>query len=297
MITLNLLNDNSEIVSYNFNDFKVRAKQSLLSDYPGMAATSHWHTDLEFIIILNGKMTYNVNGYNNNLAEGQAIFVNSGQMHYGFSLDGSDCSFICILLHPSLFSSLPRIKKNYIVPLCTDFPQPFSILKQSVTWQRELIEKLKDIFKYCQNENIGFELQVLSIIYSICYDLYNNLKKNTSEAQAASGINLQAMHDMIGYIQKHYQEKISLHEIANAGNICRSSCCNLFQQFLHKTPISYLTEYRLEKSLDLVQFTNLSMTDIALQCGFTGSSYFTEIFHKKLGCTPSQYRKKRPSSK
>jgi len=75
--------------------------------------------------------------------------------------------------------------------------------------------------------------------------------------------------------------------------INRSSCCDIFQLILNKTPVSYLTEYRLEKSIELLNIPSLSVTEIALLCGFTGSSYFAEIFHKKLGCTPSQYRKKK----
>ena len=99
------------------------------------------------------------------------------------------------------------------------------------------------------------------------------------------------MHDMTGFIQENFQKKLTLEEIAYSGHVSRSSCCNIFQDFLNKTPITYLTEYRLEKSLKLLHFTSYSITEIALQCGFTGSSYYTEIFHKKTGCTHSQYRK------
>ncbi|MTL76553.1 AraC family transcriptional regulator, partial [Turicibacter sanguinis] len=52
------------------------------------------------------------------------------------------------------------------------------------------------------------------------------------------------------------------------------------------------TEYRLEKSLFLLKTTNYTITEIALQCGFNSSSYFTETFRKELNCTPSDYRKK-----
>ena len=97
MLKMTLLNDNSEVVSYNFANFPIRAKKSLLSDYPAMAAANHWHTDWEFILLLNGKMSYSVNGKSYELQEGQAIFINSEQMHYGYSADGSDCNFICIL--------------------------------------------------------------------------------------------------------------------------------------------------------------------------------------------------------
>ena len=50
-------------------------------------------------------------------------------------------------------------------------------------------------------------------------------------------------------------------------------------------------EYRLDKSIKLLSIPSYSITEIALKCGFNSSSYFTEIFHRNIGCTPSQYRK------
>lgn len=293
MSKIKLLSDNSEVVSYNFSDFPIYAKQSLLSDYPAMAAANHWHDDWEFIILLNGKMSYSVNGKSYELQEGQAIFINSAQMHYGYSADGSDCSFICILLPPSLLSGITRIKETYVLPICTDTSHPFFILYPEIAWQRNLIDMLKNIYKLCTEKKDGFELYIMGIFNSLCYTLHSNMKYNISTQEATGDKKLEAMHNMIGYIQKNYQKKITLNEIAAAGNVCRSSCCYIFQFFLHKTPISYLTEYRLEKGIELLKFPYISVTEIALQCGFTGSSYFTEMFHKKIGCTPSQYREKK----
>lgn len=293
MLRIKLLSDDSEVVSYNFKDFSVRAKKALLSDYPTMAAANHWHNDWEFILILNGKMSYSVNVKSYELQEGQGIFINSRQMHYGYSADGSDCSFICILLPPSLLSDITRIKENYILPVCSDASHPFFILHPEISWQRNLIEILKNIYTLCNEEKDGFELHIMSLFHSLCYSLYQNMKDNISIQEVTDDKKLEAMHNMVGYIQKNYQGKITLDEIAASGNVCRSSCCHIFQLILHKSPISYLTEYRLEKSIELLNIHSLSVTEIALQCGFTGSSYFTEIFRKKIGCTPSQYRKKK----
>lgn len=293
MLKIKLLSDNSEVISYNFLDFPVYAKQALLSDYPGMAAANHWHNDWEFILITNGKMSYSINGKSHKLKEGQGIFINSQQMHYGYSADGSDCSFICVLLPPSLLSSVKRIQETYILPICTNAAHPFFILYPEISWQKDLIEILKNIYKLCNEEKDGFELNIMSLSHSLCCNLHHNMKNNISTQKATDDKKLQAMHNMIGYIQQNYQKKITLNEIAAAGNVCRSSCCDIFQLILNKTPISYLTEYRLEKSLELLNISSLSVTEIALQCGFTGSSYFTEIFRKKIGYTPSQYRKKK----
>lgn len=293
---LKIKGDNSEVVSYNFIDFPVYVKQSLLSYFPNMAVANHWHDDWEFTILLKGEMSYSINGKSYELSEGDTVFINSQQMHYGYSRDGSDCSFICILLPPSLLSTIKRIKETYILSICTDTSHPFFIFHPSITWQRQLIEMLKNIYKLCNKKQDGFELQVMSIFYSLCHSLYNNIRNSTATEEFTDHKKLEAMHNMIGYIQQNYQKKITLNDIAAAGNVCRSSCCEIFQLILHKTPVSYLTDYRLEKSIELLNNFSLSITEIAFQCGFAGSSYFTEIFHKNMKCTPFQYRKKKNPS-
>lgn len=290
MIKMNLSTNKSEKVSYNFIDFPIRANKSLLSEYPGMSAINHWHNDLEFTLMLKGNMSYSINGDSYDIKENECIFVNSQHMHYGYSKDGSDCEFICILLNTNLFSQLSIIKNNYLDTLFNDTTNAYSILRQSVFWQKDCIEKIKEIYQLCTEKTDGFELQVISIVHSLIYLLYKFLKDKNSKSILQKK-NLKAMHDMTGFIQENFQKKLTLEEIAYSGHVSRSSCCSIFQDFLNKTPITYLTEYRLEKSLKLLQFTSYSITEIALQCGFTGSSYYTEIFHKKMRCTPSQYRK------
>ena len=56
--------------------------------------------------------------------------------------------------------------------------------------------------------------------------------------------------------------------------------------------IQYLTNYRLEKSIEYLHHSSHSITDIALLCGFNSSSYFTEVFRRELRCTPSEYKVK-----
>ncbi len=79
--------DGSEIVQYDAPMFFSFTKHSLLHQYPHMRAECHWHVDLELTYIIHGHMWYFVNGETVRLDEGQAIFVNSRQLHYGFTQD------------------------------------------------------------------------------------------------------------------------------------------------------------------------------------------------------------------
>lgn len=292
MVEMKLLKDNSEIVPYNFPNFQVHARKYLLSYYPNMAAVSHWHADFEFIVMLRGKMLYSVNGKDYLLEEGQSIFVNTKQLHYGHSFEKSDCEFLCLLFHPSLLYSTENIKETFVEAICQNDAFPFLIFTSSDEWQNNTIAELKQIFNICQEQSLGFELAVLSHFYSLWLNFYQNVVNIEKKEEPISDKRLETLHSMIGYIQKHYCEKLVLSDIAAAGSVCRSSCCDIFSSLLHMTPVQYLTNYRLEKSIEYLHHTGQSITDVALLCGFNSSSYFTEVFHRELGYTPSQYKDK-----
>lgn len=91
--------DRSEKVIYDKPDYPVYIRKGVLSSYPDYRAESHWHDDVEFILILEGSMQYNVNGEIVTLKTGEGIFVNTRQLHFGYSKDKSDVSlsvFYCI---------------------------------------------------------------------------------------------------------------------------------------------------------------------------------------------------------
>ena len=98
---------------------------------------------------------------------------------------------------------------------------------------------------------------------------------------------------MIGYVQKNYPNKILLKDLFLAGNCCKTKCTSLFQKYLNTSPMLYVNQYRLEKSISLLRNTEMSITEIAYACGFSNTSYFCELFHKYYGTTPGKFREKK----
>ena len=97
---------------------------------------------------------------------------------------------------------------------------------------------------------------------------------------------------MIAFIELHYKEKITLSDIASSGNICKTSCYTIFKKFTGRTPVEYLNFHRLRKSIELMKSTDMTLTQICYESGFSGSSYFAESFRKAFGCSPSEYKKR-----
>jgi two-component system response regulator YesN len=103
----------------------------------------------------------------------------------------------------------------------------------------------------------------------------------------------------IHYIRKHYDSDISLRDAAGSIGISESYLSRLFKQKVSLTFLEYLRNYRLKKALELMKDQSLRINEIARRTGFRDMSYFSEVFRKHVGVTPSRYLNglKEPESK
>ena len=284
---LGILNsDASENVIYNNPEFPAHIKKEWLSDYPDYRAVSHWHDDLEFILILDGEMSYDVNGQKIFMQTGEGIFVNSRCFHYGFSDTHTECHFLCIMLSPLLISANAYFAETCLRPLLQNRYFPYQKLNPLNQWQNEILQDLELLYERNAEDIHPFIIMEKTVhIFRLLAENMNDISDD--EKNAEDILNLTAM---LGYVQKNYADKIMLKDIAAAGNCCKTKCISLFQKYLDTSPMIYLNRYRLEKSALLLQNTAMSVTETAYACGFSNSSYFCELFRKYYGTTPGKYR-------
>ncbi len=302
MSSMMLNDDRSERIRYNNPDYPVYMRRGLLSLYPDFRALNHWHNDVEFICVLSGQMKYNVNGEITELKTGDGLFVNSGQMHFGFSDDSQDaensaaphhtpaqdCDFLCIILHPMLLCSVFPFESDFVTPLIQNSRMPFLKLCPEVTWQNEIISELYRLYQYRELPTIPMRaLSSLALVWS----LLTEHAPGETEKPARPGQDLLIVKNMVGFIQKNYRQKITLAEIAASGAVGQSKCCKLFARYFSQSPNEYLNRYRLGKSMEMLRNTDAPVTEIALSCGFGSGSYYAETFRRMMGVSPTEYRK------
>lgn len=285
---IELKNDRSEKIHYDFPEYPIYIRHAFLSECPNYSAPSHWHDDIEFISILSGEMSYNVNGEIITLKSGEGIFVNSRQMHFGFSPSYKECEFICVLLHPMFICLTPGMERNYVIPVTRNQDLAYIRFTDGIEWNKTIIEGINQI--YGERQSAASALKTQSIFTWIWALIYENMPK-ASHAETSQNIDLFTLKNMIGFIQEYYNEKITLKQIAKAGNIGQSKCCKLFDSYLNQTPNTYLIVYRLNKSAELLRNTDMTVTEISYAVGFSGSSYYAEAFRKWAACSPTEYRR------
>lgn len=94
----------------------------------------------------------------------------------------------------------------------------------------------------------------------------------------------------MAYIHEQFSEKISRRDIAQYVNISDDHLTYCFRQELGATPIDYLQRYRIHQAKILLRQKELSITEIAIDVGFSDSGYFSRIFRRITGMSPENYR-------
>ena len=96
------------------------------------------------------------------------------------------------------------------------------------------------------------------------------------------------------FIDGHYMdEEISLNRVAHAANVSANHFSALFSQNMGQTFIEYLTSLRMDKAKELLRCTSKRSSEIAGEVGYKDAHYFSYLFKKTQGITPSEYRKTR----
>ncbi|HHW41693.1 MAG TPA: response regulator [Syntrophomonadaceae bacterium] len=98
------------------------------------------------------------------------------------------------------------------------------------------------------------------------------------------------MKKVVNYIHQHYHRDLTLEEVAEAVHFSPCYLSRIFKQMQKVNFIDYLTRVRLEKAKMLLKASNYSISSIARKVGYQDPKYFSTLFKKHVGCTPSEYR-------
>lgn len=288
-----IMRDASEIVRYDEVGIPLSIREGLLSAYPNHRALCHWHEDIEWVYIRSGQMNYYMNGKRVLLNTGEALMVNSRQMHYGYSENGQDCDFIRILCHPKIFITNSVLYQSYIAPVLSNPSLEYLHLKPEFPEDAEALQLLPEILRIKKEHPAAYEIEAAALLSLLWCRLLRSHPMMPNEAAAKpKEPDLLVQRDMVSYIYSHYSESINLDEIAAAGKVCRNKCCQIFRRYLNQSPIDFLNHYRLEVSCHLLNNTKLSIAEICTACGFNHQSYYSKIFLRTYSCSPRDFRKR-----
>lgn len=246
----------------------------------------HWHNECEFIRILQGSFELNINSETYHLNEGDIAFINSGFIHSGIP---KNCTYECLVFDISYFRKEINFSNTFINSIISFKKEIQTLYSEKDKTSHAILE---NIFKTMKNQAPGYKLKFYGLFYyflGIVKEL--NLFTNNLEFKSKDQKKLLQIKKVILFIQQKYMYDISLKDLADSLDLNMNYFCKFFKEITQTTPVEYLNYYRIECAKEKLKESQLSITEIAYDCGFNDLSHFTKVFKKYTNMTPRNYCK------
>ena len=143
-------------------------------------------------------------------------------------------------------------------------------------------------FDACAGEEAGFEFRVREALTQLVLEVIQ--KSRVSPTRAAADIGETRLKQMLTFMDAHIGATVTLADIAASANVCPRECQRIFGRYLHERPMAYMQRLRVFRAAQMLADTGKPVTEIALDCGFSGPGYFARQFRQITGKTPTAYR-------
>ena len=256
----------------------------------------HWHEEIELVYLSKGTLQCAVGNRRFPLRKGEALFINTGIPHAFFEESGIPYEESDIVFHPRLiYGDVGSIfYEKYILPLMRCPSMAGFAFRKDLDWQREAALSIKEAVTVCRTKPELYEFTVREALTNVFTLLLRHNSGELQQTEARSSFLMERVKRMLDYFHSHYQESISVEQLAKQANICKRECQRDFKKVLGLTPTQYFEQYRLAMSLRLLTESSCSIIELADQCGFQSPSYFTKLFREKYGVTPTAFRSGAP---
>lgn len=254
----------------------------------------HWHDEFEFGYILGGSILYKTSHNQFILREGDAIFINSGVLHYLHPLKPMEEVRLESQFFDKSFlagSNGSILDMKYIAPVQEQKRLDAVPIYKSVPENSEFLEKLRKGAELSQKGAPFFELRLRTLFSQLWETVYLWAMDRKEDTKLYNSMEDQRIKELLSYIQEHFCEKTSVSHMASNIHISERECYRLFRSSLGITPMEFILSLRLQKAQELLMYTDKSILEVALETGFGTSSYFGKIFKRYHHITPGDYRR------
>ena len=249
----------------------------------------HWHDEFEIIYVRSGFLTVSISGESYIGKTGDAFVVSPGNLHLMGSQSGTvDYYTFLFPLKYISFRTDDMLDEKLLEPLNSGHLMICPRVKDTA---KELCEQLIEIYEAKKDESeskITTQVRTKIILLQFILEMW---EKGFVIENDKSGRNT-IEKEMISYIQQNFMEKISLKEFSEQFHLSEKYISRYFKEHFHITLSQYITHLRLEHAKQLLQDTDIPVTEIAMQSGYQNVSYFIRSFKKTYGVSPLKYRKK-----
>ncbi len=256
----------------------------------------HWHYFVEILYMLEGN-AYVEAGEENYVLEPGDLIVFYPQMPHAIYSTGQlpiryyVLKFDAVHLNMS-GSALPPISS--LLAMAAEEREVSVYLEKDTLDGRKVRRLIQESIKALEEKNFGYDIVLHSNYCLVMAEIFRvweqeglQIKKRRKE----SSLN-EKFAKVSEYISQHYQEEISVEDLAGKLRMSYSYFAAKFKEYYGQTCKEMILAVRLQKAEDLLRFTDFDLTYISQETGFCDCSHFIKAFKQKYGVTPRKYRNK-----
>ena len=251
--------------------------------------TSHDHDFYELVYISDGYCLHDMAGRMTLLMAGDLFIIPPGKAHR--YMCNRDIKLYNCMFREDAFGNFSESLNN--VPGLCGLTNPsfdgFMHAHLELQERSAVTQLLEDMSQEYSRRQPGWDMLLKSYGVSLiihCGRIFQHHVADMHEKRAYMGYVTQALQ----YIDAHYQEELTIHDIAEHIGVSNDYFSRQFKQVTGIAPVEYLRRYRFARAMELLA-GGMSVTDVSRQVGFRNLCHFSREFKNQLGVTPSQYRK------
>lgn len=246
------------------------------------------HNFYEFYYVAENEMIVTIDNEKYLLKEGEFILVPPMRWHamnpHETYATGITVSFDATGYPEEIFSGkLSPLGKQVLSNLVNVYAKNCNESEFRLKMLSDKTEDEEKDFGYKQALKVNTEWLMLDI-------LQNRIQAEKQKSRTEKQYNPLAESTLL-YLEQHFRENPSLDRIASDLNYSVPHICRVFKQNYNESIVNYLTKLKIDEALKLIELNNRSFREISDSLGFDNVAYFTRIFKKQTGMTPSAYRK------
>lgn len=240
---------------------------------------THWHRSLEISLLENAEVILQI-GEKEYVIDNDFTCVNSGVVHSlrAQSIKANPHCLIVLISYDFMKQYYPNID-NIIFDLS---------IKDNHNDLRILYRRLETLYL---NQDQYSYLDITACLFDIFALLLREYKVEKQLMKTKSSKNQEQIKEILTYLHEHYQEPLSLSDMADSFYMSKEHFSRQFHHYIGKTFRDYLSSYRLFKAYDDIINSDMTVQDIARLHGFLNVKSFIKIFRDTYHQTPLQYRK------
>lgn len=251
---------------------------------------AHYHKEVEVVFVAKGQLVIQVNQSTYTLCAGDLLIIGGHHIHTYIKDSKLEMPTYYMLIFD--WNYLDDLNKHmtrlpYLAPLFLDTHYIASIDN------KDLYNAFSRLHQEYKHPTIGREIMIVSQLYYIIATCAKSL--DMTHTTPVDLKRLQKTHSLIyavnTLIYNHYMEDITLDLVAENAGYSTYHFTRIFKKETGFTFKEYLNNFRIHKAVEYLSNPSLSMTDIALSCGFGSIKSFNRNFKAIKGMTPSQYKK------